>query len=658
MIRTSPRTRLTHSIAPAMMLLASVPAQAQDLTDMSLEQLLDISIIGASKYEQKQEDIAADVRVLTRHEIRSYGWRTLNEALASLPGIHTTYDRQYGYLGTRGFGLPGDYNTRVLLTINGNRVNDVVYDAALPDRAFPLDMGLIERIEFIPGPGGAVYGQNALFGVVNVVTRSGAGVDGVELAASHHTRQAGQEGRVSWGRQLDNGTDVLLSASGYHATGEDHFYDFGAAGVSGVARGMDGQKDKEFYSHLAHGPWAFDFSYGDRRKDDPTAAYLADPLTAGQYQRDRSLLSQLQYQASFGGDTLQLTGRLFLGRERYTGLFHYTGSPYLATGSSDWQGVELRLLYSAWSHHRVMLGMEYQDSRRRDQSNEDQIDSANSIFISGSGWRTGLYLQDEWRVTETLNATLGLRLDRNDITGNSSSPRIGLIWRATPDTLLKSLYGRAQRAPNAYEHEYGDGVSQVANPNLKGETIDTLELVVEHRPNQALLISASLYEWRMKGLVVLGTDSGSGLSQYQSGEDVTARGLVLSADKTWGWGGRLRGSLSHQEATYKNGAKLDNSPQLLGKLNFSSPLSVAGLRLGYELQHYSSRQAIDGSQLPGYWLSNLNLIATQWSQGLEVALGIYNLLDRHYDHPGSDTNWQTAIEQDGRSLRIKADYHF
>jgi len=123
-----------------------------DLTELSLEQLLDITIIGASKYEQRQEAVAAAVSVITRKEIKAFGWRTLSEALASLPGIHTTYDRQYGYLGTRGFGLPGDFNTRVLLTVNGNRMNDVVYDGASFERIFPLDLDLIERIEFIPGP--------------------------------------------------------------------------------------------------------------------------------------------------------------------------------------------------------------------------------------------------------------------------------------------------------------------------------------------------------------------------------------------------------------------------------------------------------------------------------------------------------------------------
>ena len=125
-------------------------AAAADVTDMSLEQLLQISVVGASKYEQKQSEIGAAVTVITRQEIRAFGWRTLDQALASLPGVYVTYDRQFTYLGVRGFGLPGDYNSRVLVTINGNRVNDPIFDSGPSGRERPLDLDLIQRIEFIP----------------------------------------------------------------------------------------------------------------------------------------------------------------------------------------------------------------------------------------------------------------------------------------------------------------------------------------------------------------------------------------------------------------------------------------------------------------------------------------------------------------------------
>ena len=104
------------SVAVAALLAsASLSAQgdpAKDLTSLSLEQLLEVTIVDDAKYEQKQSDVAAAVSIITRQEIQAFRWRTLGAALASLHGVHSTYDRQYSYLGARGFGLPGDYNTR------------------------------------------------------------------------------------------------------------------------------------------------------------------------------------------------------------------------------------------------------------------------------------------------------------------------------------------------------------------------------------------------------------------------------------------------------------------------------------------------------------------------------------------------------------------
>ena len=633
------------------------PARAGgDLTQLSLEQLLDVTVIGASKYAQRQSEVAAAVSVITRDEIKAFGWRSLGEALASLPGVHITYDRQYTYLGTRGFGLPGDLNTRVLITINGNRVNDVVYDSATVGREFPLDLDLIERIEFIPGPGGAVYGQNAMFGVVNVVTRTGAGVDGGEFAAAYQHPQASLEGRATWGKMLDNGLDVLLSASGMHARGENRFFDFGASAVSGAARGLDGERDKEFFARAARGAWSFDIVYGDRRKDDPTGAFFSDPLVPGQYQRDVYLLTQLQYQDNFVGDTLQLTARLFTGEERYRSILSY-GTPFAFPATSIWRGAELRLLSTAWDRHKLMLGLEAQDNVRYDQAAQDLVNPVRNIFVPGSGYRLGLYGQDEWRFAETLTATLGLRADRSNVSATELNPRAGLIWQATSDTALKALYGRAHRAPNAFERDYYDGVAQIANPALKGERVDTLELVADHRVDRELSLRASVYRWSMIDLITLGKDPVSGLTQYQSGDKVNAQGLELSADKIWEWGGRLRGSVSIQHVGFANDGGTLNSPRVLGKLNFSAPMPSA-LRFASELQYDSKRLTGDGSDLGGYGLSNIQLIADRWATGLEVSLGIYNLFDKHYAHPGADNNWQNALEQDGRSIRIKLTYRF
>jgi outer membrane cobalamin receptor len=642
-------------------LCIAVPALADppaELTTLSLEQLLDVTIVGASKYEQKQGEAAAAVSVITRQEIQAFGWRTLAEALASLPGVSATYDGHNTYIGLRGFGLPGDFDTRVLVMIDGNRVNNPTYDSGPFGREFPIDLDLIERIEFIPGPGGAVYGQNAMLGVINVITRKGASLAGAELAVAYQDPQALREGRASWGKVLDDGTDVVVSMSGVRALGEDRYYHYGASGSAGVAYDLDGERDRQFFARIAHGPWTLEEVYGWRQKDDPTGAFFSDPLESGQFFDSNLALTQLQYEQGLADDSLHISVRLFNGAMGSGARLSYAETFFRTDAQSRWRGGELRLLSTALAGHKLMVGIEGQDNVRSDQLVPSITAPGNYFVISNPGYRVGIYAQDEWRISDTLAATLGLRADNNDETGTQSSPRLALIWQGTPATTFKALYGRAYRAPNAYERDYADGVTQAANPGLQDERIDTLELVADQRIGRDLTLRASAYQWTMRQLITLGIDPSSGLLQYQSGETIKAHGLELSADKTWDSGYRLRDSLSLQDAAYASDRTLLNSPKVLGKINLSGPLPWVGLHMGYELRYDSSRLSRDGTTLGGYTLSNLTLSTEALAKGLELSAGLFNLFDKRYAQPTAAGSWQNALEQDGRSVRVKLTYGF
>ena len=106
--------------------------QPPNLTDMSLEQLMQIQVPEvetASKFEQKATEAPADATVITSDEIKKYGWRTLGDLLASVPGFYSSYDRDYDYVGVSGVNL-GDANNRILLLVNGHRINDDLNDSA------------------------------------------------------------------------------------------------------------------------------------------------------------------------------------------------------------------------------------------------------------------------------------------------------------------------------------------------------------------------------------------------------------------------------------------------------------------------------------------------------------------------------------------------
>jgi len=663
-------------LIPVSLCRAETPAADQDvkpdLMEMSVEELMRVevaTVFGASKFEQQVTEAPASVSIVSADDIRKYGYRTLADALRSVRGIYVTYDRNYNYLGVRGFDRPGDLNTRVLLLVDGHRINDNIFESAPIGTEFPVDVELIDRIEVIRGPSSSLYGTNAFFGVVNVITKRPGALDGVQLATAAGSFET-WNGRASFGKELGNGLGILLSGSVMQSEGADRLYysEFDNDGSGGTARHADGDQNYQLLAKLSYRDFSLTGVLASREKRIPTASFDTVFDTTQTRTTDGHGFLDLKYAHSFDSDT-ELTARAFYDSYRYDGSYLYDRTEPDAPPSfvlnkdqawGNWWGGELQVTRTFFDRHKVTAGVEHRSNSRQHQRNYDADPFFEYLDDKRSSANWALYLQDEIRISDSLILSAGLRHDRYQSFGGTTNPRLALIYRPLEGTVFKLLYGQAFRAPGAFEYYYSDGGQTTkANPALKPEQIRTYEMVYEQYFLKQYRSSLSGFYYRINDLISQRIDDGDGLIQFANVEDVEARGGELELEGTWDGGLKGRLSYTYQRATDADtGAVLSNSPRHLAKFNLVLPLLRDRLFLGFEEQYQSSRISLAGNRTGAAYLSNATLSCRTALPGLELSLSGYNLFDYRYRDPGAAEHVQDMIRQDGRSFRAKLDYRF
>jgi iron complex outermembrane receptor protein len=651
-------------------ILASQPPG--DLTKLGLEELMNISVYGASKYEQKLLEAPASVTVINKDEIKKYGYRTLADILRSVRGFFVTNDRNYNYLGIRGFNRPGDFNTRVLLMVDGHRLNDGIYDQAPIGSDFPLDVDLIDRVEVIRGPSSSLYGTNAFFAVINVITRKGGEVKGLELSGDAGSFNA-YKGRVSYGNKWAQGPELLVSGSYYDSQGPNLFFrEFDNPNThNGIARNSDYDR---FYSSF--GKFSFqDFTltgvYHSREKGIPTGTFdvvFGDP-------RNRTVdgwaFLDLKYDHTFA-DTWQVLARLSYDHVPYDGYFTFNQdhAPRPSTiginrdiGRADWWSAELQISKQLFDRHKVTVGAEYRDYFRLDQKNFDLSPFESFLDDKREAKVLAYYLQDEFTIFKNLRLNAGVRYDYYNDFGGSLNPRIALIYNPFKTAALKLLYGQAFRAPNAYEMFYQDGgLTSKPNPDLKPEKIHTYEVVWEQYFGKHYRFVASGYYYRIRDLITQQLDPADGLIVYRNADQVEAKGVELELGGKWANGLEGRISYALQEAkNAQTGRLLTNSPTHLPKFNLIVPLYKNKLFSGLEVQYLSPRKTLDNSHVGDAFIANITLLNRNVVKGVEFSASVYNLLNQKFSDPGAAehiANGMSGIIQDGITFRVKLTYSY
>ena len=644
-------------------LVAPPSASAQSaLPDLSLEDLMKLDagrVFGASERLQPALEAPASVSFITAEEIAQYGYRTLADILRGVRGMYVTDDRNYSLIGTRGFGVPGDYNSRILLLVNGHKVNDTIFGQAEIGAEFGLDPAMFERVEIIRGPASSIYGDSAFFAVVNVITRSGA-----SLGGGSATLEAGTLGsrlaRGSLGHRFANGVDLALSGTYEHSDGVDRLYfpEFDAADTNeGVAQGLDGESLRQFYGRLAFKDITFTGAYGGRRRDVPTASFgtLFNFRNPREQTTDRHTLLDADYGRSFGGT--RVTARTSLDRFSYDAVYPFAADESgAATVVGYVSGVGMRwtagggITRPFGERHVVRAGVEYLDNIRQDQSGRYSDVPVPVLDSQRSSAQHAIYLQDEVRIQRWLIVNAGLRYDGYD-TFKRLTPRAALIVLPSSTQSFKYLYGSAFRAPNAYELNtfyFGDHVEQ-----LRPESIDTHELVWERYVNDWLRTSVSTYWYKADRLITQVPDASTVLgATFINQREVRARGLELETQMRLGGEVRALASYALQSATDQDtGGSLPNSPRHLAQARLGLPGPAPGSSISVEGRYLSSRTTLSGSRVSGAATADVTMtqpLGTDW----EIFGSVRNIFDVQHQDPVSTQHRQDAVAQNGRTARI------
>lgn len=642
------------------MALCAVAASAQQPTATSegllLDSLLNTRISSVSKYAQTTAEAPASVTIVSSDEIRGYGFRNLEEVLENVRGLYFSNDHNYPYVGVRGFGEPTDYNDRILLLVDGHTLNEHVWGSAPVGSDLPINLAAVERIEVVRGPGSVLYGTSAMFGVINIVTKTGTQLDGVIVSGRLGTGGA-REGAVAAGYALGAAGSFAFSALVNHSDGLDQYYaEFDTPATNnGIAHGLDWENGVSALGSLVAGDVTARVGLRSRSKGIPTASYETMFGDSRAQTLDQTFWAEVEAIRDLDA-THHVLIRAYGDQYRYRGEYPGATEPeYADGGGSTDQGVEANLIWDATSRARFTWGSEF---LRVSRANYHELLS-DGVVISDDAPQNvaSVFMQSDLEITSRISAVAGVRLDKRSRAELALTPRFAIVTRPDSSTTLKLLYGEAFRSPSAAEADLTTSL-YTANPSLRREQIKTVEVDLQRRFTQPLLLGMSLYRYAVSGLIDQVNDGADGI-QYENAVSATGEGLEMQIDLVPGGPFSTRATYALQR-TREGSAKtqITNSPSQVATISGIAH-SKSGVHSAFTVRHESPRITLTGTSTPPFERTDVNFgfapaghAAPAWATGLDVSFRVRNVFNTYYSTPGGFEHLQPALQQDGRVFSL------
>jgi iron complex outermembrane receptor protein len=650
-------------------------------------------LLTATKHLIEAKDAPAIASVVTGEEIRNAGAMNLLDVLQRLPGIGVTRNF-YSVYEVEVRGLKSTRNNRVQLLMDGHKLEypttggaSWAWDA--------VSMEQVKRIEVIRGPGSALYGANAFSGIVNVVSQKGDDIDGTQVSAGGGSFEL-KRINVLHGREYGE-TDVLASLTYYDVESADLYVPMDAIGQSGYtddwAESWDGSLRiswKDFtlsgkYLKRENGPYIGVTNVLTDESILETEQYYIDLIYTRELNERWNISSRGYYDyldvtfnwKLFPDEFITLPRSVVPPPPLTIGDFTFPGGVYGTPHFNDKTfGVELGTDYQIANNNKLTLGLFYEKLDHGDVTHYANFDPNTGINLgsyqditSWANWSQEMtreiiaaYIQDEWQPSETVGVTFGVRYDDYSDVGDSTNPRLGIVWNFHQKADVKLLYGTAFRVPTLDELYSINNPAAIGNPNLIPEEMETIEAGLAYRPIDGMNMNVNAFYNQVSDIIrLVPLASTPGANEFQNTGDATIYGLEFDLRYYW-----QRENEAYFNYTWQHpeddetGEEIPDVPSSRWNLGLTMRF-WEHLKGNANILYVGERPRALGDPRPdldSYTKVDLNLILDNLYKTLKFRGSVYNLFDEDISYPATPGTLYYDYPAPGRTIFLEVRYTF
>jgi iron complex outermembrane receptor protein len=470
--------------------IGSAPAEANsgsptigELKQLNVEDLMNIEVTSVARHPEKLIEAASSIQVITHEDIRRSGATSIPEALRLADNLQVAQKNSHDWaISARGFNT--ELGNKLLVMIDGRTVYTPLYSGVFWDVQDYL-LEDIDRIEVISGPGGALWGANAVNGVINIITKSAADTQGLYAEAGGGSQPRGFGG-VRYGGALAPGTEFRVYGK-YFDRGNEAVAD-GSSGSDAWRQGRGGFRVDSERSAQDRLTVQGDFYAGREDMQTRGTADNSGDNILGRWSHELSERSDLTLQTYFDQTHLSdpVAPLVFSGVE-----FAPAGTLHDDLTTYD---VDFQHRFRLGTANRIVWGLGFRHTR-------DVVGNAPGLAFLPAVLDRDLYsafVQDEILLRKNLSFTLGTKVEHNDYTGFEVEPEARLSWNASPHQALWAAISRAVRTPSRIDRDLSEAappylVFLKGGPNFTSETVIAYELGYRARLNSKFTTSISSF---------------------------------------------------------------------------------------------------------------------------------------------------------------------